>query len=39
MALYVTYPAEKIAAAELISIPVAAQSERQAPFAATAGLQ
>jgi formate/nitrite transporter FocA (FNT family) len=39
MALYVTYPTEKIAAAELISIPVAAQSERQAPFAATAGLQ
>jgi formate/nitrite transporter len=39
MALYATYPTEKIAAAELASVPAAAQSERQASFAAAAGLQ
>lgn len=38
MALHATYPTEKTAAAEVIGIP-AEQSERQASFAAVAGLQ
>ena len=39
MALYATYPTEKIAAAGLTSMPAAAQAEPQASFVAAAGLQ
>jgi len=39
MALYTTYPTEKIAAAELASEPGATQNERHPSFAAAAGLQ
>ena len=39
MALYATYPTEKIRVAELASVPGASQNEPQPSFAAAAGLQ